>query len=83
MLYTFERAELERVKKLEQKKANAERQRDYKDRMAGQGFTQVTGWVHEDQRADVIVLLHFLQANPDFMVGPARNTKTGRLHKLR
>lgn len=83
MLYTFERKEIKRIKKIEQKTANAARQRDFKDRMAAQGFTQVTGWVHEDQRADVIVLLHFLHANPDFMVGPARNTKTGRLHKLR
>lgn len=83
MIYTFERTELERIKRIEQKRNTTERQREFKDRMAAQGFQQIIGWIHPHQRNDVIILLHYLAANPDFMVGPVRHTMTGRLHKLR
>lgn len=78
-LYTFERNEVERVKKLE----NKNRQSAFKERMAAEGMVQVHGWVHRHQQADMIVLAHMLRANPQMEVGPVRHSLTGRLHKLR
>lgn len=74
--YTFELTELYRIEQLKLKLENRER-------MEAEGFVHAHAWVHPHQLNDLIVLIHALQGNQDFMVGPVRSIKTFRLHKLR
>lgn len=82
-LYTFERAELERIAKLNDHLATVAQKRAHNERMKAEGLVQVNGWVHPHQLADLTVLIHKLRASPEFIAGPVRHELTGRLHKLR
>ncbi len=81
-LYTFERRELERAEALKRKMASASRQRAYKERMAAEGYVQVTGWVHRHQQMEVLILMKHLQARSDLSVDLARQ-RDGRLVRIR
>ncbi|WP_378941845.1 hypothetical protein [Mesorhizobium sp. ANAO-SY3R2] len=82
-LYTFQRAELERIAKLNDHLKTVAQKRAHNERMKAEGLVQVHGWVHPHQLNDLAVLIHKLRADPKLMVGPVRHEMTGKLHKLR
>lgn len=55
------------------------RQAAYKARLKDAGLEQVSAWVHPHQKADLLLLLQKLRADPSLEVGPLRNTETGKL----
>jgi hypothetical protein len=54
------------------------RQTAYRERMTAAGLVQVSGWVHQDQAAEVLIYLRILKARADLWPGPLRNLETGR-----
>lgn len=77
-------AHANKIRRLERRGlSSAERQREFKAKMAAAGFVQINGWLHRDQVGDVRTLLDMLKADPDLTPGPARSRCTGKLVKLR
>lgn len=64
-------------------KTTRERQKALRERREKLGMVQISGWVHADQAADLRVLIAALKADPTLTVGPAKDTKSGRLKRLR
>ncbi|MER8599675.1 hypothetical protein NKH09_17515 [Mesorhizobium sp. M1339] len=64
-------------------KTTRERQKALRERREKLGMVQVSGWVHADQAAELRVLIAALKADPTLTVGPAKDTRTGQLRRVR
>lgn len=67
----------------DQKKANKERQRRHREKLAAANRGTMTVWVHEHQLPGLKDLVRALIADPDLEAGPAKSVSTGRLRSVR
>lgn len=62
---------------------NAERQAKFRARKAAQGLEQVNVLLPPAAHADLAMIARMMAENPDLEFGPLRDTRTGRLVKIR
>lgn len=63
--------------------ANADRQKQFRQRMIAAGFVQCNGWVHTHQFAAVQIAMAALKADPDLEIGPLKHAPSGKLTKAK
>lgn len=64
------------------RKANAERQKAFRERKIAIQQTHVHGYVHSHQLPGLMDMIRALEADPDLEVGPAKSSRTGRLVRV-